>query len=168
MYFSEEVNYLVDLDSEHREKWLSATGLLVGLEEEEKKIALSFFDIILNDWEHFKKYEQIYEFFPPMIRRAVNFLYTKNDMIWSVQRDDRRLFVFRNKFNIYDFVDHFNRIFTDFKDQFQTKFVYLDSDAELCHLSIRDYFYKLAEESKTEDYLQIKRDIQIKNLIDEN
>lgn len=166
MYFESEVLDILPLDSEHREKWFSATGLLSGLNKEERVQTLILFNLLLDNWETYKKYDKIYEYMMPMVRRAINYLYSDESMIWSIKKDDKRAFVYRYNFNLLEYVEHFNIIFVKNQESFQETFKNIDGQAELCHLCIRDYFYKLANESKSEDYGSIIRDLKINNIIE--
>ena len=164
-YFKDEITDLLPLDKQHRENWLSSTGFLTGLNEVERLQTLHLFELLLNNWQLYRKYDKIYEFMIPMIRRAINYLYSEESMIWSIKRDDKRLFVYRHNFKLLDYVNHFNEIFVKNEHSFQETFQNIDAQAELCHLCIRDYFYKLAKESKTEDYEIILRDLKINSII---
>ena len=166
MYFKDEVTDLLGLDKQHRKKWFEATGLLSGLNEEENSQTIELFNLLLDNWETYKKYHDIYEFMMPMLRRAINYLYSDESMIWSIKRDEKRLFVFRHNFNLLNYIEHFNGIFVRNRESFQETFKNIDAQAELCHLCIRDYFYKLAEESKANDYESIIRDLKINTIIE--
>jgi hypothetical protein len=166
MYFESEVTDLLNLDEYHRKKWFESTGLLSGLNAEEIEKTLEIFNLLLDNWETYKKYDKIYEFMLPMLRRAINYLYSDESMIWSIKKDDKRTFVFRYNFNLFDFIEHFNNLFVINRESFRENFKNIDSEAELCHLCVRDYFYKLAKLSKSEDYDSIVRDLKIKKIIE--
>ncbi len=165
MSFRDEIIYLLISNRQHREKWFSETGLLSGLNEVEILETLNLFNLLLDNWETYKKYDKIYEYMLPMLRRAINYLYSDESMIWSIKKDNKRLFVYRHNFNLLEYIEHFNSIFVKNEKSFQETFKNIDGTAELCHLCIRDYFYKLASESKSEDYDSIIRDININKII---
>lgn len=165
MLFRDEIPDLLKLNRQHREKWFNSTGLLSGLNEEERLQTLNLFNLLLDNWETYKKYDKIYEYMLPMVRRAINYLYSDESMIWSIKKDNKRLFVYRHNFNLSEYIEHFNSIFVKNEKSFQETFKNIDGPAELCHLCIRDYFYKLAEDSKAKDYDSIIRDIKINTII---
>jgi len=166
MYFKDEVTDVLPLDKEHRKKWFNATGLLAGLDAIETEKTLEILNDLLDNWERYKRYHDIYEYMLPMLRRAINYLYSDESMIWSIKKDKKRTFVYRYNFNLLNYVEHFNSIFVKNQEYFQETFKNIDAQAELCHLCIRDYFYKLAEDSKTEDYESIIRDLNINRIIE--
>jgi len=166
MYFKDEVTDVLPLDKEHRKTWFVTTGLLSGLDAIETEKTLEIFNNLLDNWEMYKKYHDIYEYMLPMLRRAINYLYSDESMIWSIKRDEKRTFVYRYNFNLLNYIEHFNSIFVKNQESFQENFKNIDAQAELCHLCIRDYFYKLAEDSKPEDYESIIRDLNINRIIE--
>ena len=111
MYFRDEVTDLLGLDKEHRVKWFDATGLLMGLTPEEREKTIELFHSLLDNWETYKKYHDIYEFMLPMVRRAINYLYSDESMIWSIKKDNKRTFVYRYNFDLLKYFEHFNSLF---------------------------------------------------------
>ena len=167
MYFKDEITDILPLDKEHRRKWFQATGLLMGLNVEESQKTLDIFNELLDNWELYKKYNEIYEYMLPMLRRAISYLYSDECIIWSIKSDKKRLEVYRLNFNLLEYIDHFNNLFIKNKVSFIDNFVNIDAEAELCHLCIRDYFYHLSKISSSEDYLSILREKRINNILDE-
>ena len=167
MFSKDEITDILPLDKEHRKKWFNATGLLTGLDEEERGKILEIFNELLDNWDIYKKYNDIYGYMMPMLRRAINYLYSDECLIWTIKKDEKRLFVYRHNFNLLDYVEHFNSLFLKMKKIFTDTFANIDAEVELCHLCIRDYFYHLATISKSEDYISILRDKRINNIIDE-
>jgi hypothetical protein len=167
MFFKDEVTDVLPLDREHRKKWFNATGLLLGLDAEETEKTLELFNGLLDNWEQYKKYHDIYEYMLPMVRRAINYLYSEDSIIWSIKMDKKRLYVYRHNFSLPDYVEHFDRLYKSSIRNIRDNFKNIDAEAEVCHLCIRDYFYHLSNVSKAEDYESIIRDTKLTKLIEE-
>jgi len=165
MFFKDEIVDILPLDKEHRRKWFSATGLLMGLNVEEVEKTLDIFNELLDNWEIYKKYNEIYDYMLPMLRRAINYLYSDECLIWSIKSDKKRLTVYRLNFDLLEYVEHFNSLFIKNKENFLNNFVNIDAEAELCHLCIRDYFYRLAKISSSEDYISLLREKRINAIV---
>jgi hypothetical protein len=167
MFFKDEVTDVLPLDRQHRMKWFNATGLLMGLNAEEIEKTLEIFNELLDNWEQYKKYHDIYEYMLPMVRRAINYLYSEDGIIWSIKMDKKRLYVYRHNFSLPDYVEHFDRLYKSSIKNIRDNFKNIDAEAEVRHLCIRDYFYHLSNVSKTEDYESIIRDTKLTKLIEE-
>jgi len=164
MFFKESIQELIS-NKDKREEWVNTSGLLVNLTDNQKQKLFELFNDVLNNWEEFKKYEIIYEFIPPMLRQAISYLDIDANMPYSVKSNKKKTFVYLWKFNLNNYLNHFNELYTSSSTSFSKIFLNIDIEAELCHLCIRDYFYKLAKESKVEDYESIIRDNKINEII---
>lgn len=157
----------VEATSERRWELFLTKGHYSPLDNSEVVLfTQEFLSDFFDNWDRWKDEKDMWEYYLPLLRRAALHLWDSNHILWSVKTNPKRLSIYRMKFDLNEFIDHFIKVFRTSQENFSEIFPNLESDPNSFNLSIKDYFWKLASSCSNEDeYELIVRKNKIKQIL---